>query len=236
MDREVRVEGHRLVRAPLHRVWQLLSRLESHPRYASLWLTADLLERSQTSAVVEFRGFFGGLPITSVQRVVLRAPGRIEFKQVRGTLRGLSGAYVLRDADGETHLVAQAAADPGMIFFPEASVRQILAAYVDGTLTKIKASAERDLTRPPAARRSAADSARAGRSPEASATGEPTEPAESEELDETEGETGEEPEETRPEVGAQPGGTPAGTEPRVRKKRRRRRRRGGAPRRPAPAA
>jgi hypothetical protein len=230
MDREIHVEGHRLIRAPLHRVWQLLSRLESHPRYASLWLTADLLERSQTSAVVEFRGFFGGLPITSVQRVVLRPPGRIEFRQVRGTLRGLSGTYVLRDADGETSLAAQVSADPGIIFFPEASVQQILTAHVDGTLTKIKASAERDLTRPASARRGAADDDRGGK-PAASRAG--VEPVEPEDLEDAEtGGPGEEP----AEVESQAGGAPAPSEPRGRRRRRRRRRRGAAPRPPAPAA
>ncbi|MDR7485138.1 MAG: SRPBCC family protein [Armatimonadota bacterium] len=145
--REVRVEGHRLIRAPLQRVWQLLSRLESYPRYASLWLTADLLERSQTSALVEFRGFFGGLPVTSVQRVVMRPPGRIEFRQVRGTLRALSGTCTLRDVEGETELTVQMAADAGIVFFSEASVQQILVAHIDRMLTKIKASAERDLVR-----------------------------------------------------------------------------------------
>jgi len=147
VDREIRLEGHRLIRAPLQRVWQLLSRLESHPRYASLWMAADLLERSQAAALVEFHGFFGGLPITSVQRVVLRPPGRIEFRQVRGTLRDLSGGYVLKDAGGDTDLVVQLAVDPGIVFFSEASVQQILASHIDGTLAKVKASAERDLVR-----------------------------------------------------------------------------------------
>ncbi len=147
MDREIRIEGHRLIRAPAQRVWQLLSRLESHSRYADLWMTADLLERSQTAALVEFHGFFGGLPIMSVQRMVMRPPGRIEFRQARGTLRGLSGAYVLKDADGDTDLIVQLAVDPGIVFFSESSVQQILSGHIDRTLGKIKASAERDLVR-----------------------------------------------------------------------------------------
>jgi hypothetical protein len=147
MDREVRVEGHRLIRAPLSRVWQLLSRLESHPRYTDLWLSADLLERSQGSAVVEFRGFFGGLPVVSVQRVTLRPPGRIEFRQVRGTLRALAGHYVLKEADGDTDLHAHLAVDAGIVLFSETAVRQILAGHIDVTLSRVKASAERDLVR-----------------------------------------------------------------------------------------
>lgn len=147
MEREVRVEGHRLIRAPLHRVWQLLSRLESHPRYTGLWLSADLLERSQNSAVVEFRGFFGGLPVVSVQRITLRPPGRIEFKQIRGTLRALAGQYVLREVDGDTDMHAQLAVDAGIVLFSETAVQQILAGHIDVTLSRVKASAERDLVR-----------------------------------------------------------------------------------------
>jgi hypothetical protein len=110
-------------------------------------MTADLLERSQTAALVEFHGFFGGLPIMSVQRVVMRPPGRIEFRQVRGTLRGLSGAYILKNADGDTDLVVQIGVDPGIVFFSESSVQQILSSHTDGMLGKVKASAERDLVR-----------------------------------------------------------------------------------------
>lgn len=147
MARAITAEGHRLIRAPVQRVWHLLSRLESHPRYITLWLAADLHERSPTSALVEFRGFFGGLPIVSTQRFTLRPPARIEFRQVRGELRDLAGAYLLKDVDGETDLIVQVSTDPGIPLFSEASVRQILAGHIDGTLTRIKASAERDLVR-----------------------------------------------------------------------------------------
>jgi hypothetical protein len=225
MDRETRVEGHRLIRAPLHRVWQLLSRLESHPRYATLWLTADLLERSQAHAIVEFRGFFGGLPITSVQRLVLRPPGRIEFKQIRGTLRGLSGAYVLKDAHGETDLIAQVAADPGIVFFSDTSVQQILAAHIDGTLGKIKASAERDLARPAPRRAASAGEGVPARAP--GATGEPSRDDEDEagepEVEETAAEDVVTGARAEPAVAR-----PAPGEPRGRRRRRRRRRGGGS--------
>lgn len=147
VERGVRHEARRVVRAPLHRLWQLLSRPEAHPRYAALWLAADLLERTPGAATVEYRGAFGGLPVTSVQRVTLRPPGRIEFRQVRGTLRGLSGSYVLRDSDGDTEVQIVCTVDAGIPLFSEAAVRQILAAHVDSTLAKIKASAERDLVR-----------------------------------------------------------------------------------------
>lgn len=141
-----------MIRAPLQRVWQLLSRLESHPRYANIWMAADLIDRSPASPLVEFRGFFGGLPVVSVQRFSLKPPGRIEFKQVRGTFLEVAGAYVIRDADGDTDLTVQLAVDLGIALFSETAVRQVLAGHIEGTLAKIKASAERDLARPPVRR------------------------------------------------------------------------------------
>ncbi|MDR7420524.1 MAG: SRPBCC family protein [Armatimonadota bacterium] len=233
MDREIRVEGHRAIRAPLHRVWQLLSRLESHPRYAGLWLTADLLERSQASAVVEFRGFFGGLPVTSVQRVVLRPPSRIEFKQVRGTLRGLSGLYEMKDVDGDTDLRAQIAVDPGIVLFSETAVQQILAAHIDGTLSKIKASAERDLVRVVPRRAPGAAEGRVA----ARAAGAAVDTGDEDEREADDGEEGvgeaDEASARASETKAPDAAAPGETR---RRRRRRRRRRGGAPRPPAPAA
>jgi uncharacterized protein YndB with AHSA1/START domain len=145
--RAVSAEATRRIRAPAQRVWHLLSRLESHPRYATLWFAADVLERSPGSALVEFRGFFGGLPLTSVQRLALRAPARIEFRQVRGELRELTGAYILKDAGGEVDLTIQIVVDAGIPFFSDAAVQQILITHLDGTLSRLKAAAERDLVR-----------------------------------------------------------------------------------------
>lgn len=147
MDRGVRLQGHRLIRAGRDRLWQVLSRLEAHPRYAGIWMAADLLERSQSTALVELHGFFGGLPVSSLQRFHLRPPGRIEFRQVRGTLRDLSGAYILGEVDGETDLTLTLTVDAGIPLFSEDSVRQILAGHIAATLAKIKATVERDLAR-----------------------------------------------------------------------------------------
>ncbi len=234
MDREIRLEGHRLIRAPLQRVWQVLSRLESHPRYASLWMAADLLERSQTATLVEFHGFFGGLPITSVQRVVLRPPGRIEFRQVRGTLRDLSGAYVLKNVDGDTDLVVQLAVDPGIVFFSEASVQQILASHIDGTLAKVKASAERDLVRLTPRRAQAA-----GETEPAVGSGEAAPPGE-DVVGADEAPPGETPAEEAPVAGPPVAQTAATSQRRPEGRRRRRRRRGrqrgAGPATPTPGA
>jgi hypothetical protein len=148
VSRDIRAEGHRVVRAPVHRVWQLVSRPESHPRQVRWWLAADVIERAQSTALVEFRGLFGGLPVTSVQRMTLRPPGRVEFKQIRGTLRNLSGAFVLKDRGGDTDIVIQMTVDAGIPLLSEAAVQQILVGGIEATLTGLKATAERDLARP----------------------------------------------------------------------------------------
>jgi hypothetical protein len=145
--RGVRLQSHRLIRAPVQRVWQLLSRPEIHPRYATMWMAADVIERSQGSAVVEFRGFFGGLPIVSVQRLALKAPWRLEFRQVRGELRDLSGSYVLKDVEGDTDLSCDIVVDAGIPLFSDTAVEQILAGHIEGTLGRIKTTAERDIVR-----------------------------------------------------------------------------------------
>jgi hypothetical protein len=149
MSRDVRAEGHRVIRVPQHRVWQLVSRPEAHPRHVRWWLASDVLERAQSTMLVEFRGLFGGLPITSIQRMTLRQPGRVEFKQMRGTLRGLSGSLVLKDRDGDTDLVFQVAVDAGIPLLSDAAVQQILVGGIEATLTSLKATAERDLARAP---------------------------------------------------------------------------------------
>lgn len=147
MSRGVRFTGHRLIRAPVQRVWHLLSRPEIHPRYTTMWMAADVLERSHSGALVELRGFFGGLPIVSVQRLAMKPPWRLEFRQVRGELRDLSGAYVLKDVDGDTDLYCEIVVDAGMPLFSDTAVEQILAGHTEGTLGRLKTTAERDLVR-----------------------------------------------------------------------------------------
>lgn len=237
VGRDIHHEGRRLIRAPVQRVWQILSRLESHPRYAETWLSADILERSQVAALVEFRGFFGGLPITSVQRVVLRPPGRIEFRQIRGTLRALSGAYLLREADEETALTVSLLVDPGIVLFSDESVHQILATHIDATLARIKATAERDLVRVPSRRWQAMSTEAPSRQDEASAAvGIAVEPAEV-----APGAAGGPAEPGGESVPAEPGGEPVPAEAvrgegRGRRRRRRRRPRESAPRPGEPAS
>jgi uncharacterized protein YndB with AHSA1/START domain len=236
--RAVSAEAGRRIRAPAQRVWHLLSRLESHPRYATLWFAADVLERSPGSALVEFRGFFGGLPLTSVQRLTLRAPARIEFRQVRGELRELTGAYILTDAGGEVDLTIQIAVDAGIPLFSDAAVQQILTTHLDGTLSRLKAAAERDLVRliprrPRLAEAISTGEASAGETPVAAESGEEaeaiagTEPAAQGVTDRG----------AAPESTAVTGGPRPGRRGRRRRRRRGRRREGtGTPGTPRPAS
>ncbi|MDR7533465.1 MAG: SRPBCC family protein [Armatimonadota bacterium] len=248
MTRDVGVEGHRRIRAPVQRVWQLLARLESLPRYSSLWMAADVLERSGTTALVEFRGFLGGLPVTSLQRVTLRAPSRLEFRQVRGELLQLSGSITLREADGETDVRYQIAVEPGIPLFTEASVLQILAAHTDVLLARLKAAAERDLVRVVVRRRAGAPAAGAlaGLEPEAEADDEETDQAPAapeaataagdQEADragaaQMAGAPADAAQATAPAPSGE--GTPRGPGDQRRRRRRRRRRRHAPPRQPA---
>lgn len=143
----VRVETHRRIRVPQQRVFQLLSRVEGLPRYADLWLAADVLERSGGQVVAEFRGYFGGLPIDSVQRVSLRPPARMEFRQVRGTLKALRGEFVVEADGGGSRLTARMEVDAGIPMLLEEAVRRVLTTALERMVTKVRDAAERDLPR-----------------------------------------------------------------------------------------
>jgi uncharacterized protein YndB with AHSA1/START domain len=143
----VRVEAQRRIRASQQRVFQLLSRVEGLPRYADLWLAADVLERSGGQVVVEFRGYFGGLPVDSVQRVSLRPPARLEFRQLRGTLKGLRAEYIV-EAEGEgSRLTVRMEVDAGIALLPDQVVRSVVTAALARLVGKVKDAAERDLPR-----------------------------------------------------------------------------------------
>ena len=143
----VRVEGHRLVRAPVHKVFQLISRLDSQPRVTGLWLAADVLERKSNTVTIQYRGYFGGMPVESTQRATLYPPQRVEFHQTRGALKAFRGEYVLKPIDGETELALTVEAEVGIPLISEASARLILHAFVERSLEKFKLTAERDLPR-----------------------------------------------------------------------------------------
>ncbi|MGH2361574.1 MAG: type II toxin-antitoxin system RatA family toxin, partial [bacterium] len=144
----IKVEDTRIIRAPIQKVFQLVSRLEAQPHVTGLWFSADLIDRRQNTATVLYKGYFGGIPLESVQRATLYPPQRVEFKQSRGGLKAFAGRYSLKPIDGETELSMQIEAEVGIALITEASARRVLYAYVERSLQKIKFLAERDLPRP----------------------------------------------------------------------------------------
>ena len=159
----IKVEDTRIIRAPIQKVFQLVSRLEAQPHVTGLWFSADLIDRRQNTATVLYKGYFGGIPLESVQRATLYPPQRVEFKQSRGGLKAFAGRYSLKPIDGETELSMQIEAEVGIALITEASARRVLYAYVERSLQKIKFLAERDLPRP--VRRVVEDAAQAGTGP-----------------------------------------------------------------------
>lgn len=153
MARPVRVERQRSIRAPQQRVYQLLSRVEGLPRFADIWLVADVLERSGGQVVAEFRGYFGGLPVESVQRVSLRPPGRLEFRQLRGTFKSLRGEYLIEPEGAGARLTARVEVEAGIPMLGDQAVQMALGAAVERMLNRVRDAAERDLPRLVAARR-----------------------------------------------------------------------------------
>ena len=144
----IKVEDTRIIRAPIQKVFQLVSRLEAQPHVTGLWFSADLIDRRQNTATVLYKGYFGGIPLESVQRATLHPPQRVEFKQSRGGLKAFAGRYSLKPIDGETELSMQIEAEVGIALITEASAKRVLHSYVERSLQKIKFLAERDLPRP----------------------------------------------------------------------------------------
>lgn len=143
----VRVEGRRIIRAPAQKVFQLVSRMDTAPRVTGLWLTADLVERKSNSLTVQFRGYFAGIPVESLQRAILHPPNRIEFRQSRGNLKAFRGNYVLKPIEGDTEIALVLEADVGIPLISDQAARLVLHQFIERSLEKFKLTAERDLPR-----------------------------------------------------------------------------------------
>lgn len=169
----VKVEGRRIIRAPVQKVFQLVSRLEALPRVTGLWLTAEAVERKNNTLTVRYGGYFAGLPVESVQRATLHPPNRIDFRQFRGNLKAFRGQYQFKPIEGDTEVVLTVEADVGIPLISEEAARLVLHAFVERSLEKFKLTAERDLPR--AVARKTADGAAARE-----AEGEETEAGEAE--------------------------------------------------------
>jgi hypothetical protein len=143
----VRVEGRRIVRAPVQKVFQLISRLDAAPRVTGLWLTADLVERKPAALTIQYRGYFAGLPVESLQRATLHPPHRIDFRQTRGGLKAFRGQYLLSSVEGDTEVALVLEAEPGIPFITEQAARLVLHSFIERSLEKVKLVAERELPR-----------------------------------------------------------------------------------------
>jgi ribosome-associated toxin RatA of RatAB toxin-antitoxin module len=143
----VKVEGRRIIRAPVQKVFQLVSRMDTSPRVTGLWLTSDLVERKSNSLTVQYRGYFAGLPVESLQRAILHPPNRIEFRQSRGHLKTFRGNYVLKPIEGDTEIALTLEAEVGITLISEQAARLVLHQFIERSLEKFKLTAERDLPR-----------------------------------------------------------------------------------------
>ena len=145
----VKVEGRRIVRAPIQKVFQLISRLDAAPRVTGLWLTADLVDRKPAALTVQYRGYFAGIPVESLQRATLHPPHRIDFRQTRGGLKAFRGQYLLKPIEGDTEVSLVLEAEPGIPFVSDQAARLVLHAFIEHSLEKFKLVAERELPRLP---------------------------------------------------------------------------------------
>lgn len=214
----VKVEGRRIVRAPVQKVFQLISRLDAAPRVTGLWLTADLVERKPAALTVQYRGYFAGLPVESLQRATLYPPHRIDFRQTRGGLKTFRGQYLLSSVEGDTEVSLVVEAEPGIPFITEQTARLVLHAFIERSLEKVKLVAERELPRV-VRRTGEASGSKSG--PPPTLEPEPSEPIE-------EPAPTEEPVPTRAQAVAPAtnGQAPPAPQPKKRRRRRRRRRPG----------
>lgn len=223
----VKIEGRRIIRAPVQKVFQLVSRLDAVSRVTGLWLVADLVERKSNALTVQYRGYFAGIPVESVQRATLHPPSRIDFRQFRGNLKAFRGQYQLQPVEDDTEISLTLEAEVGIPLISGEAAQRVLHAFVEHSLQKIKLSAERELPRVVrrAANGAAAKEAEPAEAEEAPAPAPPREAPEALARPEGQAALGVP---QRP-AGARPGspGLPGG-----RKKRRRRRRRGRGARGP----
>ncbi len=119
------IEARRVVRASPDRIFAHIGRVEYLPRYgAPLWMAAEPVDKRRSVHVVTLTGYLIGLPVESVLRIALRPPHMMEFKQVRGTLRALSGQCSLVAVEDGTEVRYRLEADPGIAMISDDAARQ----------------------------------------------------------------------------------------------------------------
>ena len=132
------------MRATPDRIFAHLGRVDHLPRYAApLWMAADAGEKRRTAHVVTLTGYLIGLPVESTQRITLRPPHALEFKQIRGTLRALSGQCSLHPVEDGTEVRYRLEVDPDIAMIRDVAVRQFFVQFAEGFLDRLKLAAER---------------------------------------------------------------------------------------------
>jgi len=106
-------------------------------------MLAEPVEKRRSAHVITLTGYLIGLPVESVLRIALRPPYAMEFKQVRGTLRALSGSCSLASVEDGTEVRYRLEADPGIPMISDEAARQFLTQFVERMLDRIKLAAER---------------------------------------------------------------------------------------------
>jgi hypothetical protein len=134
-------------------------------------MSAEPVEKRRSAHLVTLNGYLIGLPVESVLRISIRPPQAMEFKQVRGTLRALSGHCSLQGVGDGTEVRYRLEADPGIPMISDEAARQFLVQFVERMLDRIKLAAER---KAPARR---ADRAAAAGAPALEAEEDDAEPA-----------------------------------------------------------
>lgn len=174
------VEARRLVRASAEHVFNHLVPPDQMARYgAPMWMIADAVEKRGASQVVALRGYFIGLPVECVARVVLRAPASLEFVQILGTLRAFSGRCTLRSVEDGTEVLYRLEVDPGIPMISEDAARQFLVQFLERMLDRVKLASERKSPNRRAARGTATSTTlpgQVGPEEEEPAVGEPSGP------------------------------------------------------------
>jgi len=174
------VEARRLVRASAEHVFNHLVPPDQMARYgAPMWMIADAVEKRGASQVVALRGYFIGLPVECVARVVLRAPASLEFVQILGTLRAFSGRCTLRSVEDGTEVLYRLEVDPGIPMISEDAARQFLVQFLERMLDRVKLASERKSPNRRAARGTATSTTlpgQVGSEEEEPAVGEPSGP------------------------------------------------------------
>lgn len=106
-------------------------------------MTADAPEKRGSTHLVTLRGYFIGLPVEAVVKIIPHQPSSLDVMQIHGTLRVFSGRFSIRSVEDGTEIVYHVEADPGIPMLTDDAARQFLVQHVERLLDRIKLAAER---------------------------------------------------------------------------------------------